>query len=310
MCYDYFIAKYKKNNMNINSQLQSLGLDDKETEIYSLLLKIGGSSISQILKLTKIKKGDLYNVLYRLAQKNLIEKKDNLFSPFNPEALIGLLQKEKQEIISRENLISDLLPSLLDLYEKSSNELNYQIYKEAADIRKNYLQVLQSNKKKFFFFSNIDLFNDYFYKNSGQLNRSQCQLLLSFEINKNNLEKITRILKRLKTLPKNLELRFIAVEQNSFDENIYLFDNQLFLFKKKENLFSLKIINDELSLFNLRLLSNLFKFSFNLEDLMEIILLPKHTIFLQEDNLFSKKFLWKNRKLLSEKLLEKLNLLK
>ena len=308
MCYDYFIVN-KKKNMNIKSQLFELGLDEKEAELYELLLKCGASSISQILKSTKIKKGDLYNILYRLMEKNLIEKKNNLFIVFNPEALANLLQKEKQNVINKENIIASVLPKLNEVYENSSNEIVFQSYKEKAEIKKYYLQILQSNKKKSFFFTDLNLFYDYFYSNLNKINRAKVKIIISLEIKKENINVIKKFLKIVKSFPKNIELSFLTIS-HGFIENLISFDNEVCLLKKSQNLSALKIVNKENSQFYLNTLTFISKYSFDLKDLLEILGLLGQVIVLKDDNLFSKKFLQKNKKLLSEELLEKLNLLK
>ena len=62
------------NNLDIQQKLSLLGLTDKQTEIYLLLLKQGVTSLLQLSRLSSINRTTIYRVVEDLKKVNLIEE--------------------------------------------------------------------------------------------------------------------------------------------------------------------------------------------------------------------------------------------
>ncbi len=85
--------------MNINKVLQDTGLSENEATIYTALLTLGPSLVSQIVKETHINRTHIYDRLYKLIQKGVvsytIQSGKKYFHAISPDKLLAKI-KEKE----------------------------------------------------------------------------------------------------------------------------------------------------------------------------------------------------------------------
>ena len=98
--------------------LKTAGLDDKESLVYQEILRKGPVNIAVLLKITNIKRGDLYNVLKRLEERRLVnivpKFKKLTYLATDPEIIEhDLKTKERHLAEAKENL--SLIYSLYNL---------------------------------------------------------------------------------------------------------------------------------------------------------------------------------------------------
>ncbi|MGV8162203.1 MAG: TrmB family transcriptional regulator [Candidatus Nanoarchaeia archaeon] len=96
--------------------LESIGLTKNESITYLTLLKIGTSKTGNILKISRLNSGKIYEILDSLKRKGLVSEtiKDNIkfFTAAPPAQLSHYLELKKQAIYDEEKTIQKLLPSL------------------------------------------------------------------------------------------------------------------------------------------------------------------------------------------------------
>jgi sugar-specific transcriptional regulator TrmB len=104
-------------------ELQDLGLSEKEAKIYMAALELGPATADQLAKQSKIKRPTTYVQLQSLMKTGLMstyeEEKKTYFAPESPELLTRLLQKQKENITSKEKDLKSLLPDLLRQFESA-----------------------------------------------------------------------------------------------------------------------------------------------------------------------------------------------
>ncbi len=132
--------------MNVQESLEKLGLSGRESRVYQILLNVGPTTITKIISATGIPSSKIYDVLERLEQKGLVThilvKGKKEFHPANPKKLFDLI-KEKEE------LIENVLPKLQELYKKTSEEINAEIYKGKEGMKAIFEDVLKEKKDWF-----------------------------------------------------------------------------------------------------------------------------------------------------------------
>jgi len=130
--------------MDIHESLQSLGLSERESRVYQVLLNIGPTTITKLIAATGIPSSKIYDVLERLEQKGLVThilvKNKKEFHPVNPEKLFDLI-KEKERIIN------DILPRLQGLYEEKREEIQAEIYKGKEGIKHIFEDILKEGRE-------------------------------------------------------------------------------------------------------------------------------------------------------------------
>lgn len=102
------------------TNLQYLGLTEGEIKVYQALLEGGPLSAGHIIKITGLKKGDAYNKLYDLIQKELIEeyeeKKKKHFRLKDPRRLDEITAGQYQTALQAKREIEAILPGVLSAY--------------------------------------------------------------------------------------------------------------------------------------------------------------------------------------------------
>ncbi|MFZ3076861.1 MAG: helix-turn-helix domain-containing protein [Candidatus Aenigmatarchaeota archaeon] len=109
--------------MNPEDVLKEFGLTPTETKAYLALLKLGETSVPEVVKKTGLHKPNAYNALNSLEKKGLvsqIRKEHKLFySALNPEKFFGILESKKEDLNS-------VFPMLKQFYQakKTKREVN------------------------------------------------------------------------------------------------------------------------------------------------------------------------------------------
>lgn len=115
--------------MNIQTELQQIGLNKSEISIYTFLIQNGTSSVQNVSRETKISRTNCYYVFKQLTEKGLIEeteiKKKRFYKPLDPSAIVNYTQKN---LIAAQRLLPDLYGALS--YNKNKPAIRFT---ESAD---------------------------------------------------------------------------------------------------------------------------------------------------------------------------------
>lgn len=92
-------------------------LTSGETKVYKTLVKIGESSIGDILKFSAVSHSKVYDILKRLAEKGLVstinKNGKQYFSAADPRTLQYLVQEQEEKIQKEKETLKTLIPQLL-----------------------------------------------------------------------------------------------------------------------------------------------------------------------------------------------------
>lgn len=113
-------------------KLQKLGLNLSEAKVYLTLLKLGRAQAGEISKKSQINRTTIYDSLERLIERGLvtyiISANKKIFRPVKPDVLI-------EKIKETEKIATELLPELEDLYKKSKEKEESDIYRGRRGIK-------------------------------------------------------------------------------------------------------------------------------------------------------------------------------
>lgn len=108
----------------INDDFFKLGFNSTEVIVYLALAEIGKSTAALLAKKVNIPRTTVYSSLDNLQIKGLVsvekKKKVTFYTANNPQAILRNIEKEKKEVISRENFAKNLVQEILP-YFKSKN---------------------------------------------------------------------------------------------------------------------------------------------------------------------------------------------
>ncbi|MDD5083832.1 MAG: helix-turn-helix domain-containing protein [Candidatus Moranbacteria bacterium] len=110
----------------IGKELQSVGLHEKEAKVYLAALELGKGTAQQISLKSGLKRPTTYVVIEDLMQQGLIssfyEGKKQYFVAENPERLVDMLQKQRQEVSKKEDQLKMIMPQLQSINNRQADK--------------------------------------------------------------------------------------------------------------------------------------------------------------------------------------------
>lgn len=133
--------------MNVE-KLKQIGLNEKESKVYLVLLELGDALVSEIAGKTKINRSLLYTILSELAEKGIVTYilKNNVryYRAAEPDKLLAML-KEKEKIFE------SILPELTALHKPKKKKPIVEILEGKEGLKTILSDVLRQKKEWFAF---------------------------------------------------------------------------------------------------------------------------------------------------------------
>jgi len=125
--------------------LYDLGLTKGEVETYLALLKIGNSSIGNIVRESKVTKSKVYDILDRLKDRGLVSSSlKNGIHNYNaapPNFLLDLLEKREESIRQQKKQLEKVIPDMAALQTPSLKKETAEIFEGFRGL-KNAFQII------------------------------------------------------------------------------------------------------------------------------------------------------------------------
>ena len=143
--YKGFIAIF---NMDI-TQLEKIGLKEKEAKVYIALLKKGSSLANSLSKETEILRSSIYDYLDILVDKGFvsyaIKSGKKYFTAVNPKKILDNFeeQREKEELALKE-----IVPKLVELQNISKKKANVEIFEGKEGMKSVFSYILKDSPKE------------------------------------------------------------------------------------------------------------------------------------------------------------------
>ncbi len=139
----------------IQDFLHSIGLSDKETDLYLELLKYDFLSPTEISRKTGINRTTVYPILEQLMQKRLVREvegsKKGKYMAESPERLKTYFQEKMAKFEEQERLLDDVIPQLRGLEHRDSNSepvVKYYTGRQGVlDSIHDYLEIVPTNSQ-------------------------------------------------------------------------------------------------------------------------------------------------------------------
>ena len=227
--------------------LHAIGLTQGEAEIYEILLNLGPSPARAILKKTKLKRGNVYNILDALAAQGLISKKDEkgaktIFTPNSPNALAELLAKKAEEARQGTQQLADILDNLKSLYALVQEKPAVRFFEGEEGIRKVLYDSL-SAKDGIYTFADTEAVE----QNVKQLNQGYVKKRLEMQISKKIIARDTPFSREhyKKAASPLTEIRFIPSSFKPFETGMQTYNDTVAYMTLREQKLIGVIIEDK-----------------------------------------------------------------
>ncbi len=144
---------------DIEKQLASFGLNQKEIKVYLACLQLGTDAVFNIAARAEVKRATTYLVLKSLEKKGLVTtratSKSVVFSATSPQNLVLQLEYRKREL-------EDAIPSLMALYNTQPAKPSIQVFEGLEGMKQIYQEVIESLRDgdEVVFFGRVDHLKD------------------------------------------------------------------------------------------------------------------------------------------------------
>ncbi len=136
--------------MEIKETLESLGLSDKEAQVYLALLPVGSAPASVLGNRTGINRSTAQYICQQLAKKGLIKalEKNNTFiySPESPDKLLYLLNLQKAALEEKEHQTNRIIGDLKAMINPMAVLPKVKFFEGADGLIEMLEDVIQENK--------------------------------------------------------------------------------------------------------------------------------------------------------------------
>ena len=157
-------------NDELISQVEELGLSNKEARVYVANLMLGPAGVQHIADASGIKRVTTYVILESLVNLGLVSQtnkaKKTLFNAESPDNLMRLIEKREQSLKDQRQQLEELLPDLKAMKGIPQDAPNVRFYDSAEGIRtvfKNFIaEGVKSGVKETYGFSNLDQVRAFF----------------------------------------------------------------------------------------------------------------------------------------------------
>ncbi|QQS21147.1 MAG: hypothetical protein IPL87_01280 [Candidatus Moraniibacteriota bacterium] len=110
----------------IETDIQSLGLNEKEAKVYLASLELGQATVQKIAAKADIKRPTTYFIIENLMERGLISSyyqgKKQFFVAEMPERILDLIAKERKDLELREEQFKRLLPELQSINNRNKDK--------------------------------------------------------------------------------------------------------------------------------------------------------------------------------------------
>jgi sugar-specific transcriptional regulator TrmB len=115
-------SQIKLVSMDLEKELQRLGLSQKESAVYIASLALGASTAAQLAEKASVNRATTYLCIEALAERGLISEVEKegrrLFVGETPERILSLIRFQREELVSKEQQAETIIPFLLALQKK------------------------------------------------------------------------------------------------------------------------------------------------------------------------------------------------
>ena len=210
--------------------LTSIGLTDNEANVYEWLLHNGEMSAGDIIDGIGLKRGNTYNVLEALVQKQIIiQTEKNKIAHFkidNPNALLEYIDRNKEALEHKRATIESIIPALISKFNLSTNKPVVSYYEGENGIEYVINDTLTSNTELLQY---MDL--DEIHKHIKSISKNYLEKRVSRSISKKIITLDSEYARNYYKDAKDLtETKFIERGQYRFDVSMHIYDNKVSYF--------------------------------------------------------------------------------
>jgi len=197
--------------------IEEIGLTVGESKVYLTLLKLGKSTIGNILQESQVSNSKVYNILTRLGQKGLVStitlNNRKYFEAKNPERLADIFRERESTLNQQKKKLASALPALKAIYENHEAPEEAEILQGLSGIKTFSELILEKLEKDDTFYILgapkeasllLGAYFDEWHKRRAA-KKVKCKILYNQEAKNFALKRTHTPLTEIKLLPKEIK---------------------------------------------------------------------------------------------------------
>ncbi len=210
------------------SQLEKIGLKEKEAKVYIALLKKGTSLANPLSKDTDILRSSIYDYLDILIEKGFvsytIQSGKKYFTAVDPKKILDNFEEQRNR---EEEALKEIVPKLAELQNISKKKADVEIFEGKEGMKTVFSRILKDNPNDLLIYGSsgvgYKLLPFYLKHWHNQRVKQGIQIKIIYN-------KVTESKERIKEGPslKNASIRFMPIENVSFTGTI-LYNNKVLI---------------------------------------------------------------------------------
>jgi len=157
------------------SDLEALGLSTAESKVYLELLRLGPSTVAQLVKQTGMYKANIYQSLQRLYQKGIIshhsQEGHKVFRIQRPDSLMDYLGKKEEDLIQQKKLAKKFIDEVNRLEKIEQVSESAEVFYGLAGVKKIYRDIVEQKHDSYVYGSSTEsetIIGAHYWKNLHQ----------------------------------------------------------------------------------------------------------------------------------------------
>lgn len=136
----------------LESELQKIGLSEKEAKVYLAALELGPSPVQKIAAKSKVNRATTYVILEGLMKKGIIstfdQGKKRLFVAEGPHALKNVIHQQQEELDKKEGLLESLFSQIQSIHNTLPNKAVVRFFDGKEGLKSMLEELLESKGKE------------------------------------------------------------------------------------------------------------------------------------------------------------------
>lgn len=229
------------------SQLEKIGLKEKEARVYVALLKKGETLANQLAKETNILRSSIYDYLDILLEKGfasyVVKSGKKYFHAVDPKKILDNFEEAKKR---EEVALKDIVPKLMELQDVARKGAHVEVFEGKEGMKTVFSRILKDGPKEILVYGSSGVAHKLlpFYMEHWHKQRIKQKIKIKIIYNK-----VAESRERIKSGPsvKLMDIKFLPIENVSLTGTMIYNDKILILMLNPESSLAISIESADIS---------------------------------------------------------------
>jgi sugar-specific transcriptional regulator TrmB len=234
---------------DITSELQHLGLTDKEARVYLAALELGPSAVQDISHKSKVNRATTYVMIESLSARGLMSTfqkgKKKFYAAENPERLMTIIETQEKVLAEQKNELEEVMPVLEGLFntEGAKPQVRYLEGIEGLETTRAIFESLEGEYIQIYPLDEVSKFEQALHGRAEHIERLNKIGVKGREIAVTSNEKIARKL----PMVDGVERRYVQHATFPIHGEVSVRGNHIFMFSHKSAVLAMVVVSQEIA---------------------------------------------------------------